>query len=123
MENQIDVKETFELVSDEKEFLQWLDAVYSLMFEEIGTIVIAKTGGTFSERMKAYDAIIDKHMVGMECMSQIRSKLSWELFEKGDMGAMGLLDPKRRDYRTLERERTIKTAEAPSNAPNRTFYR
>lgn len=103
MDKQLDVKETFELVTNEKEFLQWLDVVYSLMFEEISNFTIAKEGGTFSSRMQAYDIAIDKHMVGMECMSQIRSKLSWALFAKGDVDAVGLLDPSRRNYRALDR--------------------
>lgn len=123
MDKQLDVKETFELVTDEKEFLQWLDAVYSLMFEEIGTFVIAKEGGSFSERMKAYDDAIDVHMAGMDCLSHFRAKLSWKLFEEGEAGCIGLLDPTRRNYRALERERTLKAAETVSTVPKGTFYR
>lgn len=125
MEKQLDAKETFELLTNEKEFLQWLDAVYSLMFEEIGDFVIAKTGGTFSERMEAYDNAVNKHMLGMECLSTLRAKLSWKLFEGGDVEAISLLDPTRRNYRALERERTIKSTEAAaaSSVPKGTFYR
>lgn len=125
MDKQLDVKGTFELVTSEKEFLEWLDAVYSLMFEEIGSFTIASEGGKFSERMKAYDDAVDQHMIGMDCLANLRAKLSWKLFEEGDTGSVGLLNPSGRNYRAIERERTIKSAEAAasSSVPKGTFYR
>ena len=74
--NQFNAKQAYEHVTTLEEFEQWLKLTYDQMFEEIGDISLPPADvGPFSVRAALMDEQMNRHCVGMECLSVYRHTL------------------------------------------------
>lgn len=69
-------KEAYESLTDEAEFLAWLNIVHQVMMLEINQFQLSIDPSlSFSDKAALLHKLMDYHQVGMSCVSSMRWKI------------------------------------------------